>query len=132
MGTGCAAERAVCKSLHRNSHSSYSFKFPGCIIIQGIVVFKNVYMCIACVEPDLGMEPGLAHHFFLQLLNGVVSTALSLYTLQPSPARMRSGGLLQSVCVCVCVCACVLPSICPPFFSVTAATPSVKRGHIIK
>lgn len=24
-------------------------------------------------EPDLGMEPGLAHHFFLQLLNGVVS-----------------------------------------------------------
>jgi serine/threonine-protein kinase Chk1 len=23
------------------------------------------------IEPDLGMEPGLAHHFFLQLLNGV-------------------------------------------------------------
>ena len=44
--------------------------------------------------------------------------------------RLRSGGLLQSVCLCVC--ACVLPSVCPPFFSVTAATPSVKRGHIIK
>lgn len=24
------------------------------------------------IEPDHGMEPGLAHHFFLQLLNGVV------------------------------------------------------------
>ena len=29
--------------------------------------------------------------------------------------------------MCVCVCACVRPS---PFFSVTAATLSVKRGHI--
>ena len=24
-------------------------------------------------EPDIGMEPGLAHHFFLQILDGVVS-----------------------------------------------------------
>ena len=41
--------------------------------------------------------------------------------------------LCVCVCVCVCVCACVLPaSVCPPFFSVTAATLSVKRGHIIK
>jgi serine/threonine-protein kinase Chk1 len=32
------------------------------------------------IEPDLGMEPGLAHHFFLQLLNGVVSScALTIY-----------------------------------------------------
>ena len=43
-----------------------------------------------------------------------------------------SRSVCACVCVCVCVCACVLPSVCPPFFSVTAATPSVKRGHIIK
>ena len=29
----------------------------------------------------------------------------------------------------MCVCVSVCPSVCPPFFSVTAATPSVKRGH---
>ena len=50
-----------------------------------------------------------------------------------SPARMRSEGYCSRSCVCVCVCACVLPaSVCPPFFSVTAATLSVKRGNIIK
>ena len=34
--------------------------------------------------------------------------------------------------VCVCVRACVRASVCPPFFSVTATTLSVKHGHIIK
>ena len=54
--------------------------------------------------------------------------------INPRPARMRSEGYCsRSVCVCVCVCVCarVLPSVCPLFFSVTAATLSVKRGHII-
>ncbi len=42
----------------------------------------GVYMCVACEcmffpltlsEPDHGMEPGLAQHFFLQIINGLVS-----------------------------------------------------------
>ena len=54
-------------------------------------VFVSVFVCVhVCVcpinikmnimvwniEPDLGMEPGLAHHFFLQLINGIVSALL--------------------------------------------------------
>ena len=53
-------------------------------------------------------------------------------TLACAHAQRRVIAVGLSVRVCVCVCACVLPSVCPPFFSVTAATPSVKRGHIIK
>jgi len=30
-------------------------------------------MCFCVTEPDHGMEPGLAHHFFLQLISGMVS-----------------------------------------------------------
>ena len=54
-----------------------------------------VYMCILlCVatEPDLGMEPGLAHHFFLQLLNGVVSC----------PPYSWEHTCTFSVCPCMC------------------------------
>ena len=41
-------------------------------------VYAYMYMYIIHVyfvylEPDHGMEPGLAQHFFLQLMNGVVS-----------------------------------------------------------
>ena len=39
-----------------------------------------VFTCVNCgvlsiSEPDLGMEPGLAHHFFKQLLLGVVCSS---------------------------------------------------------
>ena len=37
-------------------------------------------VCTNITEPDLGMEPGLAHHFFLQILNGVVSPTVNVYT----------------------------------------------------
>ena len=30
-------------------------------------------LCFCVTEPDHGMEPGLAHHFFLQLMSGMVS-----------------------------------------------------------
>ena len=60
--------------------------------------------------------------------------------LRACAARVIAVALVDclSVCVCVCVCvrACVRvsvrPSVRPLFFSVTAATLSVKRGHVIK
>ena len=39
------------------------FKICCCAVVVGI-------------EPDHGMEPGLAHHFFMQLINGVVSSRI--------------------------------------------------------
>ena len=32
-----------------------------------------VFVLWCGIEPDKGMEPGLAHHFFLQLMDAVVS-----------------------------------------------------------
>ena len=50
-----------------------------CTVYVDVHIHVHNYapVCGHCLspEPDLGMEPGLAHHFFLQLLNGVVSCA---------------------------------------------------------
>ena len=38
-----------------------------------VSIYIYLYRSYTCLEPDHGMEPGLAQHFFLQLLSGVVS-----------------------------------------------------------
>ena len=43
------------------------------VLVFGSFTVELVILFVPYTEPDLGMEPGLAHHFFLQLLNGVVS-----------------------------------------------------------
>ena len=38
-------------------------------------------LCFCVTEPDHGMEPGLAHHFFLQLMSGMVSVSATVRIL---------------------------------------------------
>ena len=40
--------------------------------------------------------------------------------------------LKRVIVVGLCVCVFVHPSVCPSFFSITAAALSVKRGHVMK
>lgn len=62
-------------------------------------------VCVNCgvlpiPEPDLGMEPGLAHHFFKQLLSGVVCLSLECLT-EPAMSPCDCPHLCVSVCACV-------------------------------
>ena len=51
-----------------------------CKLLLSLSVVSVICACTNIAEPDLGMEPGLAHHFFLQILNGVVSPTVNVYT----------------------------------------------------
>ena len=44
-----------------------------CTIYVHVYACIHVHVYLVYLEPDHGMEPGLAQHFFLQLMNGVVS-----------------------------------------------------------
>ena len=56
---------------------------------------RTVTSSILNLEPDLGMEPGLAQHFFKQLLDGVVCQSFSLP--------------VKGLCMCVCTVGVLAP-----------------------
>lgn len=49
------------------------------------------YMLLFFIEPDLGMEPGLAHHFFSQLIAGMVSSLRKYKNFNKEPSK--DGGI---------------------------------------
>ena len=57
----------------------------------------ELYICFCVSEPDHGMEPGLAHHFFLQLMSGVVRGRVTVVHVGHSTLGQRTCNMLYNI-----------------------------------
>ena len=74
--------------------------------VQYSDLHNSLYLCVQCgalpiPEPDLGMEPGLAHHFFKQLLSGVVCREhLTRLVCIHVHVHVSLSTFVRAVCLC--------------------------------